>query len=109
MCNAAQPATINLLSRNVGGPRIPIKCSSMYENVCCVLTHKLFKSVSYLSTIYPLRAPTFSIPNQYPIKSMWGHAVTATNGMAVKLGSTHITNIDNWPEDTFSSAVRLSA
>lgn len=77
----------------------------MYECVCCVPQ----KCYSYLSTNYPLQTPVISIPNQNPIKSMWGHAVTATNGMAVKLGSTHITDIHTWPKDTFSFAVTLSA
>lgn len=61
-----------------------------------------FKSVTVIcQQSIPFRPPVISIPNQYPIKSMWGHAVTTTNGMAAKLGSTHITDIHTWPEDTF--------
>lgn len=50
MCNATQPATINLLRRNVGGPRIPIKSSSVCEYVFSryVLTH--------MSVGYPQRS-----------------------------------------------------
>lgn len=51
MWNAPQPATINLLSRNVGGPRIPIKSSRVSDCVCAayVCSHKWsLKCYSYL-------------------------------------------------------------
>lgn len=114
MCNATQPATINLLSRNVGGPRIPIKSSSVCAQVCaylvCVLTYRLVKvlQLSVNSPSHPdLQTQLITIHDQFPIWSMWGHAVATTNGITVKLGSTHIT--DTWPKDTFSTAALLSA
>lgn len=42
LCNATQPATINLLSRNVESQRIPIKSSSSARARVCVCSLCVF-------------------------------------------------------------------
>lgn len=77
MCNATQPATINLLSRNVGGPRIPIKSGSVCMCVLLRVSSRVHQNgYSYLLTVHLISAmPThpITIPEQKPIKINVGH------------------------------------
>lgn len=64
-CNATQPATINLLSRNVESQRIPIKSSSVcvpacVQDLCVVCSRKCY---SYPSVIQPIQTCR---PNSLP-------------------------------------------
>lgn len=88
-CNATQPATINLLSRNVGGPRIPIKSSTVCECVCSVYVHvhKVLRLPVNISIHPDIQTSTPLIWLTNNQLSIWGHAVATTNGITAKLGS----------------------
>lgn len=119
MCNATQPATINLLSRNVGGPtRIPIKSSSVSKCVCvctlCICTHTyvgqsvtvICQQSSLFQTCRPAPLPSMTNTKQ----SKRGHVVAKTDGLAVKLGLTRNADTNTQrPQGTVSSAAVLPA
>lgn len=65
-CNATQPATINLVSRNVGSQRIPIKSCTVCVCVCvCTITVFVCsrKCYSHQSAVQPIQTCR---PNSLP-------------------------------------------
>lgn len=82
-CNATQPATINLLSRNVESQRIPIKKKSSVCVCVCSPCVCMFLKVLQLSVSGPthpdMQTKLITAAIQYPMRSIRGPAVAAAS------------------------------